>query len=203
MRLQPESICNLTVTWTKLLLWPPPKIFIDCSPESALFKLKKSFQKWENNHSTEIVFQKIQRLHFFWILEETESGVVYFQFYALLVPWGLGGLGFQPIITLGREKAAFLAAQQGHLRNINLVSYNLFPFLFTPIAKSPIHPSQISTIKSFPSSSTPPLRSLCCAWKVSRLGSCCDWFGVYDDVCSIFMIVRYFMSFFLVREALL
>ena len=159
----------MSVSSAKLLLWSPPKIFIDCSPESALFKLKKSFQKWEKSTQLKMSSKKSSDCTSFWILEKMESGVVYFQFYALLVPWGLGGLGFQPIITLGREKAAFLAAQQGHLKNINLVSYNLFPFLFTPIAKSPIHPSKISTIKSFPSSSTPPLRSLCCTGKLADL----------------------------------
>ena len=94
------TVINMSVS--KSFLWPSPKVLIDWPLESALFKLKKSFQKWPDIHSTETISQQNPKTAILSEYFKTKS-VVYFQFYALLVPWGLGGLGFQPIITLGRR----------------------------------------------------------------------------------------------------
>ena len=88
----------------------PPNIFIDCSHEPALLNGRKNFKSWRKPLNGKHLHKS-----FYWLLHK-KKGVVFscFQFYALLVPWGLGGLGFQPIITLGRQPA-FPATQDPDL----------------------------------------------------------------------------------------
>ena len=50
------TVINMSVS--KSFLWPSPKVLIDWPLESALFKLKKSFQKWPDIHSTETISQQ-------------------------------------------------------------------------------------------------------------------------------------------------
>ena len=78
-----------------------PNIFIDCSHEPALLNGRKNFKSWRKPLNGKHLHKS-----FYWLLHK-KKGVVFscFQFYALLVPWGLGGPGFQPIITLGRQPA--------------------------------------------------------------------------------------------------